>query len=253
MYGVLVMKRIFIHILFILLVSLPCGHVKAEEDPIICGVANGFPPYQFKDKDGVSTGIDVELMKRIAHKLGRKVEFYQAAWDTVVTNLRLGRLDCVSGMEINKTRRLMFDFTEPVYSRKVAVFTLDNNTEIQSLMDLKGEIITGDRHSYVELHFSDLGLTNQIRIHQAKSKDQSMNLLVHGEAVAMIAPKAVAYYLAGLYGVKLRILDDPDPGSPVGVAVGKGNSELHLQIQSALDELTKEGELESLLSKWNLQ
>lgn len=236
-----------------LYIILNSGIASAEQgDRLVCGIAEGYPPYQFTLRNGEPAGIDVEVIRKVAERLGKTIEFRQGPWDRILTELRLGRLDCISGMEINQHRKMLFDFTSPYYKRTVAVFVL-HDSHIRSLFDLEGRVITGDRHSYVELHFAALGIKNKIRIHQTRSKEQSIQLLKKGEVVAMVAPKAVAYYLADQYGIKLRVLDAPDPGSPVGIAFEKGKTEMRIEVEQALTDLREEGGLDSIISKWQVE
>lgn len=248
----MILFRKCFYLLLIVLTFPPLAFTASEGD-LVCGVADGYPPYQFKNGNGKPVGIDVEVIKEVGKRLGRNVIFRQTAWDDVVTELRLGKLDCISGIEINQSRRIMFDFTEPFYKRRVAVFVLAENQDIQTLVDLEGKVITGDRHSYVELHFAALGIKNRIRIQQTRSKEQAIQLLIKGDAVAFVAPKAVAYYLANLYDIQLRVLDDPDPGSPVGIAIEKGNTVLLDDIKQALNELRREGQLDAIFDKWQIK
>jgi len=222
----------------------------AEGKPLVCGVAVGYPPYQYKDELGNPSGLDVDIAKEVARRLKRDIVFDSAPWDDVVTSLRLERIDFISGMEINPKRQVMFDFTGSYYTRKVAVFALATNKAVQNLYDLKWKVITGDRHSYVEELFDKLDLKRQIRIQQTKSKDESMLLLKNREVVAMVAPVEVAYQLARKHGVRLKVLDDTDPGSPVGIAVSKGDELLLGKIKDALKSMSQDGSLDAILQMW---
>lgn len=63
-------------------------------------------------------------------------------------------------------------------------------------------------------------------------------------------PKAVGLYLAQQMGIEVKILDNPDPGSPVAFAVKRGNHQLLVQIDEALEALISEGEIQRLYEKW---
>lgn len=234
-------------ILCVLLFSLP---VAAEGEVLNCGVASGYPPYQFQDEQGQPVGLDVDIMNAVARHMGREVRFYQDEWDNVVSALRLDRLDCISGMEITFDREKVFDFTTPYYRRQNVVFAQESNNAINNLEDLRWKVIAGDRHSYVERQLSSMGLKRQIRIRQAGSKDESMELLRKREVVAIIAPREVGYYLAVKHGLKVKVVNESDPGSPVGISVNEGNDELLAQIQAALSAVEDSGELGRILGKW---
>ncbi|QGY41138.1 transporter substrate-binding domain-containing protein [Pseudodesulfovibrio cashew] len=250
-------KNSFSHMVWLAIAALTtiflvAGVATGEDEVLRCGLATGYPPYQFKDEKGNPAGIDVEVAKLLAKQMGVRIQFVQDSWDNVVTSLRLGRLDCICGMEINPKRRIMFEFTPPYYSRRVVVLVLARTKSVNSLEDLKWSVVAGDRHSYIERLLEKRGLKNKIRIHQTKSKDVSMQLLEEGNVLAMIAPKAVAHYLAKKHDVHIKVIEDSDPGSPVAVAVEKGNTKLMIRLQDALVKLEENGRLDAVFSKWNV-
>ncbi len=235
------------------LVAVSGSFANARENEYLCGIAQGYPPYQFEDEAGEPTGLDADVIRLVFEKMDKKLVFKQGEWDNIVGNLCFGDLACVVGMEINETRKRCFDFTVPYYSRKIVVFLLADNTYIQCIEDLKGAIIAGDRHSVVEQYFKKEGLTKQIRIFQTKSKDEAMQLLKDKTVVAVVMPKAVGFHLAGKYEVDVRVLEVDGPSSPVGIAVKKGNHELLNLLEAALLELKREGLLEPVFRKWRIQ
>lgn len=224
--------------------------VKAEPNTIKCGIAKGYPPYQFQDVKGEPIGIDVDVMKAISSVINVNIVFHQKEWDDIVTSLRLGKLDCIAGIEKNAIRSKMFDFTSLYYTRKNVVFVKKNDMSITSLNDLKWKQIAGDRHSYVENLLEDLRLKNKIRIRQTKSKEMSFQMLKKGKVVAVIAPEAVGLYLAKKNQIAVKIIEASDPGSPVSIAVEKNRTSLLESIESALITIQHDGTLASILSKW---
>lgn len=231
-------------------VALAPAAAPAEELSFACGMAKGYPPYQFLDDQGEPAGLDVEVARLIFDRLGVRGRMVPGAWDDVVANLRLGRLDCVCGMEINRARMNFFAFTEPYYSRKVVIFLRRDETGIRSVDDLVGKAVAGDRHSYVEWDLRERGLLNLIRIVKTKSKEQSMRMLKEGKVVAVIAPLAVGRFLADREDVDLRVMDVGDPGSPVGFAVEKGNTAFLQDLEKALGAIKREGALQPVLDRW---
>lgn len=222
----------------------------ADSRPINCGVANGYPPYQFKDESGRPAGLDVEILRLVLEIIQVPYTFEQEEWDDVVANLRYGDLDCAIGMEMSEIRLESFDFSVPYYKREISLFLLEKESRIETLDDLVWRVIAGDRHSALEDYFSKIGLKNKIRIIQTNSKDESMQMLKEGRVTALIAPKAVGFYLAKKHGVKVKTLPLPLNASPVGIAVKKGNAVLLNKINDGLEELKQQGKLETVIKRW---
>lgn len=214
-----------------------------------CGVANGYPPFQF-EKDGVPVGADVDLLQAVFQETGDKLIIKQTRWDDAVALLRFGKLDCLGGIEISEERKKIFDFTQPYYQRRIAVFTLAKNQSIKTLDDLLGQKIAGDRQSFVERYFESKGLLARMRVLHTNTKEESMAKLKSGEVVAIIAPRDVVLHLASQVGVKVRMLDNPDPGSPVGLAVRKGNQKMLDILDKGLKSLLTRKAVDLIYQKW---
>jgi len=222
----------------------------AENPPLRCGMALGYPPYQFLDARGKPAGLDIEVAGLVFARMGVECRMVAGDWDDMVASLRLGRLDCVCGMEINRDREHFFAFTTSYYRRKVVIFVRRDDSGLDTVEDLVGKAVAGDRHSFVEHYLKQRGLLNAIRIIRTKSKEQSMRMLKDGKVLAVIAPLAVGRLLAKRQGVPVRVVDVGDPGSPVGFAVEAGNDALLRKLESAIEELKREGVLQPVLDRW---
>lgn len=217
-------------------------------EPLVIGVAKGFPPYQF-EQNGAPGGFDVDVAKAVAEELDMDIRFHQDAWDNVVGMLRLGEIDCAAGMEINPFRDRLFIFTTPYTTRHNAVFVLENSP-INGVEDMYGQIITGDRHSFVELYWREQGIFNKIRVSQTATKAQAMKQLADGHSAAAIMPLQVGRHLARENDLKVRVVLHPDPGSDVGFAFTPRHDDLRLRFDHALDTLRRNGKLRALEQAW---
>ena len=234
--------------LILFLINLVYVNIAFSQD-YTCGIAIGFPPYQFQINDQAA-GFDVDVAQLISKKMDLEFSFSQDNWDHTVAKLRFHKIDFIAGMEATGIRRKLFDFTVPYYYRYDVIFIKKNDGEINKVEDLFNRIISGDRHSYVEEYLKKRGIKNKIRILQTESKEKSMQMLGSGKIRAAIMPKAVGFYLAKRIGLDVKILIAPDPGSPVVFAVKKGNHKLLQQLDTALRELIKSGDIDKLYNDW---
>jgi len=233
----------------ILILILLCpGMAAARTKTLAIGVASGFPPYQFT-VHGRPAGFDADVAGAVAARLGMEARFVQGDWDSVVSMLRIGRIDIIAGMEVNEFRLAYFDFTKPYSRRHDAVFVTANSTA-SGVEDLFGRIITGDRHSYVELLWRKEGILSRIRVTQTKTKEEAMRLLAAGKTAAAIMPLEVGRYLARESGTDVKVLTVPDPGSDVAIALRKDQSRLREDMDAALADMRASGELDALARKW---
>lgn len=231
-----------------LLLGLLKMHVSAQaEKPLICGIALGYPPYQFTTEGGEPTGIDAEITRLVFEELGEPFLFSQKNWDDVYLSLahNMGDVDLLCGAEVNDERKIRFDFSEPYYRRIVVIF-VRNDSEYRSFDDLHGMIVTGDRGGFIEKLIN----RQNVRIMNTASKEVSFMKLKRGEVQAVIAPLEVGTWLCRQMNLPVRTLSLHDPGSPVAFAVAKGNAALAKRISEALDTLRENGRIDEVIKKY---
>ena len=54
---------------------------------LVIGVEGTYPPFTYHDDSGELTGLDIELGKALAEKLGVEAEFQEAAWDSLLIGI----------------------------------------------------------------------------------------------------------------------------------------------------------------------
>lgn len=217
----------------------------AQARELTCGIATGFPPYQYSE-GGQTMGFDADVINLVMARLGWHCRFMQAPWDHVVNGLRYGKLDLVVGMESGALRERYFDFTRSYIARKSVIFVSTERSEVTRLEELYGQFIAGDRTSLIEQVWTDQGLRGRFRMRELESKAESMQLLKTGEVQAAIMPLEVGLYLSRRQEVPVRVLAEPQAETPVAIAVLKGNGLLRDQLDKALKQLLDEGAIAQL-------
>lgn len=90
--------------------------------PIRVAVDATREPFCFKDASGQVSGLDGELARRIAIKLGRPIEFYDAKFAALIPALQSGKADIIiSMMSVTEERKKSVNFTVPYYKQRVVM------------------------------------------------------------------------------------------------------------------------------------
>lgn len=220
----------------------------AEAAELRCGIALGFPPYQYREQHQAQ-GFDADVARLVMARLGKPCEFVQDEWNQVFNQLRFGKLDLIVGMEMNALRQRYFSFTEPYYSRESVIF-VGAHSDISVLEQLKGLIVSGDRSGLIEQDWLKQGIRQQFRVLELETKAEAMQQLKNGGVQAAIMPLEVGIVLAKSLQADVRVLAKPRLGSPVAIAVRKGDQELLHQLDLALHQLILEGEIDKLHQRW---
>jgi len=106
-----------------------------------------FPPYEYVDKDGAITGIDIEVVRRIGNELGYDIEVQDTSFDYVLEAVKKGEADiAASGLTITLPRKETVDFSVPYNTTKQVIIVLQRSS-IKSSGDLKGKSIGVQRDS----------------------------------------------------------------------------------------------------------
>lgn len=220
--------------------------VKAE-GVLKVGVEGTFPPYTYHNQDEL-VGFDVEVAELVAEKLGVKVEFTEAKWDSLIAGLDVNQYDVViNNVAITQEREEKYDFSNPYsYSKSILAVNGDNE-DINSFEDLKDKIsaqtLTSNFAGEAEEHGAQIVGTNGFA--------ESIELVVSGRAEATIISEATMYdYLEEHPDANLRIIEERGRVVPIGIIFEKGNVEFKDTIDEILNELKEEGKLSEVSIKY---
>ena len=158
------MKKIFSLIFATLLVLslVPTTFVSAASDDneFRVGMEAGYPPFNWTQKtqangavkiDGsnqYANGYDVQIAKKIAEKLDKKLVIVKTKWDGLLPALTSGKIDAIiAGMSPTAERKKEIDFSQNYYTSQLVVMVRKDGryAKATSIDDFKGAKITGQQ------------------------------------------------------------------------------------------------------------
>lgn len=80
--------------------------VLKKRKTLLVGTEGTYAPFTFHDKSGKLTGFDVEVIRKVAEKLGLKVEFKETQWDAMYAGLNAKRFDVIANQTNPSPERL---------------------------------------------------------------------------------------------------------------------------------------------------
>lgn len=81
-------------------------------DKLVLATSADFPPYEYYEGTDI-VGIDIEIGKAVADKLGRVLEVQDMKFDAIIPSVDSGKADIgFSGFTVTDERKLMINFTE---------------------------------------------------------------------------------------------------------------------------------------------
>ena len=117
------MKKLLTALCTIALSALTAfGFSACGKEKLIVYTEAGFAPFEYVSK-GKIVGVDVDIMKEVGKKLGKKVVFEDVSFDTIVDIVAEGKLCNVgaAGISITEERAAKVDFSTEYYTAKLYV------------------------------------------------------------------------------------------------------------------------------------
>ena len=205
-----------------------------------------FPPYEYYDGDKI-VGIDAEVAKLIADKLGLELVIEDVEFSSIIPGVQSGKYDMgMAGMTVTDERKEMVNFSDS-YAKGVQVVIVAENSTIKSIDDIKGKKVGVQESTTGDIYASDdFGEENV-------TKYATGNLAVEGlkagkvDCVIIDNEPAKAYIKANS---GLKILETSYADEDYAISFNKSNTELQKKVNDALKALIDDGSVKKIVDKY---
>ncbi len=228
-----------------------------EDDTFVIGLEAAYPPFnwsQLDDSNGAikiegsdeyAGGYDVEIAKRVAESLGKKLVVKKIEWTGLVPAVQSGVIDAVmAGMSPTSERKEKIDFSENYYqSTYVLLARKDSDYAYsKSIQDFKGARITAQLGT---AHYDIIDQIKGVNKLAAYKNFSAMRVALDSKTIDAYVtemPEAISSCLAN----DDFIVVNPEDGfktkiEDISIAVGlKKDSSLRKGIDEALSKVTEE-------------
>lgn len=220
-----------------------------QEGTVKIGILTDFPPYGFVGPDLQPQGLDIDMTRLIASKLGVKLKFVTLVSANRIAALQADKVDIlVASMAKSPEREKVVDFTVPYAPYYQAVYGSKSIT-VKSFADLAGKTVAVAKGSTQDDNLQKVAppTTNILRFEsstdaiQAVLSGQSQFIAMGSSVVGPILkqhPDANIEY-------KLLLKDSPNY-----IAVRKGDTALLNKLNEIIRGARADGTLEKMSQKW---
>lgn len=210
-----------------------------------------FPPYEYKDGETI-IGIDAEVAKLIADKLGLKLEIADVDFDSIIPGVQTGKYDMgMAGMTVTDERKQKVNFSDS-YAKGIQVVIVKEGSDIKSKDDLEGKKIGTQQGTTGYIYASDTpenGGYGEENVIGYASGAVAVEALKSGKVDCVIIDNEPAKaYIAANSG--LKILDTEFTNEDYAICFSKKNPELQKKVNDALNELKASGEFQKVVDKY---
>lgn len=205
-----------------------------------------FPPYEYRDGNDI-VGIDAEVAKLIADKLGMELEIADIEFDSIVPGVQQHKYDMgMAGMTVNEDRLKEVNFTDS-YAKGVQVVIVKDGGTVASLDDIEGKMIGAQQGTTGAIYAADDYGEEHVTTYS--TGNLAVEALKSGKIDCVIIDNEPAKaYVKENEG--LKILDTEYANEDYAIAIAKDNAELMEKVNGALKELIANGELQKIINKY---
>lgn len=213
----------------------------------------GGAPYCFLDANLKRVGFEVDIVHELEKRLNRKIEFNQYGFESLIPGLLKKDFDfAMNGLEVLPERRKSVRFTRPYYLYRQQLTTRRQESRFRDYDGLKsrpaGEMKVGtmDGTAAEALLIRDAVNHASYSTPTEAFRDLELGRL---DAVLIDRPMALRY---AADNPALAAAGSPFAPGRYAVAVHPENEALASQLDQALETMTRDGALKTILAKWNL-
>ena len=258
------MKRLILLVVVLALVLAAVGckstadHLAAIKDAgkVVVGTSADYPPFEFVDEAGTTTGFDVELMNEIAKRMGVTVEWTDMPFDSLIAAVQEGKIDAsIAAFNYDEERDKTVDFTDAYYTTEDS-FTVQEGFagDLSDPMNLANYLVGAQSGTVQDGWITDNlvtpGLLPEDKYFRYERVDQAALDLQAGRIEVLMADYVPAQAVVSQFGGMTIVYHGVLSTGPLNIVVPEGDTALKDEINRVLKELQTEGFVEELAFKY---
>jgi putative lysine transport system substrate-binding protein len=241
-------------------VAVFSGCSKTSGDVLRVGMECNYAPFnwtQLTDANGAvqisentqyAAGYDVEIAKKVAEGLGKKLEIVKLEWDGLSPALESGTIDLIiAGMSPTADRKVSIDFTNNYYKSELVIVVRKDSTyaSAASLDDFSGAKIVGQLGT---VHATVVSQIKGVLEQDPMSDFSAMRVALQSGAIdgyVSEKPEAVSASAANSDFTYVEFADGKgftvkEEDIAVAIGIAKGNEDTITKINTILDGISED-------------
>lgn len=237
-----------------------CGQGNDTSDEFRVALECGYPPFnwtqnddsngavQIKDSREYAGGYDIEIAKKIADGLGKKLVIVKTKWEGLVPGVKSDTFDAIiAGMSPTETRKEEIDFTDAYYQSELIMVVKKGSKyeNAKSLADFSRAKITAQLSTF---HYTVIDQIKDVDKQTAMDTFPAMRVALESgiidgyvgerpEGISVTSANPDLTYVEFEEGKGFLTTEED---TSVAVGLKKGSDELREQINTILAGISKE-------------
>jgi diguanylate cyclase (GGDEF)-like protein/PAS domain S-box-containing protein len=224
--------------------------VQLQKPTLIVGSEQNFPPFSTGMTDETAGGFTVELWKAVATEAGLNYHIRVLPFHTLLQEFKEGKIDVLINFNIIDEAHVYADFSVPHAIFNGGIFVRNNESNINSEVDLNGKSIIMMKDDVEELYAASKEWAERLVL--VNTAAEGMRLLASGKHDAMLINKVVG--LQTLHMLELSNVKALTAGAgftqKFAFSVPKGQTKLLAKINEAFAVIKANKVYDAIYEKW---
>ncbi len=227
-----------------------------SEGKLTVGMVVDYPPFEYyPDNGNTPIGIDVDIAKSIADKLGLELEIKNVPWDdNLFTNIGSEYDVVCSAITITEKRKEEMLFSDSyIENYQSIVIAKDSEIVIDNISNLSGLKVAVQKDTVSDDFVKELISAGEIEIELIENEvaTECFEQLLNGEIDAIVCDSTVAEGQVARNAESLKeAIRDESRVEQFAIAISKDNEGLKEAINEAIEKLEEEGIIEKIIRSW---
>ena len=221
----------------------------AARKSIAVAIPTDFPPYGFVGTDMAPQGLDVDMARLVAARLGATVELVPVTSANRIAYLQTHKADLViSTLGKNPKREKVIDFTA-AYSPFFQTVFAPRAMVLKSPAELAGKTIGVTRGAIEDMELTKIAPAGA-DIKRFEDNNATVSAFVSGQVQVIATGASVAGNMMARnpqLGAEFKLLLKDSPNF---IGVAKGDDKLRLKVNEIIAAAKASGEIDKLCLKW---
>jgi polar amino acid transport system substrate-binding protein len=218
-----------------------------------------YAPDEFFASDGHTViGMDADLAKALAAKMGLKASVQNAVFETIIPGLASGKYDLgASSFTDTKEREKTVDFVTYANVGESFFTKASGGTDISSIADICGKTVAVEKGTTEQDDATKQGAKCKtagkpgVTVLTFQDQNGANLALQSGRAQLVFADSPPAAYAVKKSNGQFKLVGSEYAAAPYGLAIAKGNG-LDKAVLAALKAVMADGTYKSIFQKWGL-
>jgi lysine-arginine-ornithine-binding protein len=250
------LKKLFTAVLAVAAFGLVASSASAGQKVRI-GVEGAYPPFNSIDPSGKLVGFDVDIANALCAAAKLDCEFvFPLAWDGMIPGLLAKKYDAIiASMSITEERKKKVDFTRKYYNTPAKFVAPEGKNLTVTPEGLKGMSVAVQRatthENFLRDNFSGLDIRVYATQDEANADLVSGRVdLGHADSIALMEDFINTDAGKGFEFVGPDFNVPQWHGVGAGIAVRKGDDELRMALDKAIDQIRADGTYKAINAKY---